>query len=161
MDYGKRVFCRIAGNSSSSSSRNDLRAIEGSFLRHVRDKVDADVVGLQTEEGHVVRAQVAGRCGNNGYPFPGFDGGKHRVHIVQLIVQTRREAIVITGADNRIEDLRRACTLKGDDALSLRDPQCECALLSPCGSWEALRLAARGRAGVTHRTNCDRRKVDA
>jgi hypothetical protein len=40
------------------------------------------------------------------------------VHIVQLIVQTRREAVVITGADNRVEDLRGACTLKGDDALT-------------------------------------------
>jgi hypothetical protein len=40
------------------------------------------------------------------------------VHIVQLTVQTRREAIVITGADNRIEHLRRACTLKGNDALT-------------------------------------------
>jgi hypothetical protein len=81
------------------------------------DKVDADVVGLQAVEGDVVRAQVAGRCGNNGHPFLGFDSGKHRVHIVQLIVHAGREAVVITGADNRVVDLRGACTLKGDDAL--------------------------------------------
>ena len=40
------------------------------------------------------------------------------MHIVQLIVQTRREAVVITGADNRVEDLRGARTLKGHDALT-------------------------------------------
>jgi hypothetical protein len=59
------------------------------------DKVNADVVGLQAVKEDAVRAQVAGRCGDNGYPFLGFDSGKHGMHIVQLIVHAWREAVVI------------------------------------------------------------------
>jgi hypothetical protein len=55
-------------------------------------------------------------CGNNGNPFIGFDGREYRVHIVQLIVQTGREAVVITDADDRVEDFRRTGALKDNEA---------------------------------------------
>src|SRR5579864_8774789 len=67
------------------------------------DKVDANIIGLQADEGNVVRAQVTGRGGNNSNSFTGFDGREHRVHIVQLVVQTGRKAVVVTDSDYGVE----------------------------------------------------------
>src|SRR5205807_214992 len=82
------------------------------------DKVDANIIGLQADEGNVVRAQVAGRGGDNGNSFTRFYRREHRVHIVQLVVQTGREAVVITDSDDRVEHFRGAGALKDDQTLA-------------------------------------------
>src|SRR5271163_3169724 len=59
------------------------------------DKVDANIVRLKPEEGEVVRAQIAGRCGNNGHSLVRFHGSQYREHIVQLIVESRGKAAIV------------------------------------------------------------------
>src|SRR5690348_13697253 len=84
------------------------------------DKVDANIIGLQADEGNVVCAQVTGRGGNNSNSFIGFDGREHRVHIVQLVVQTGREAVVIADSDDRVEHFRGAGALKDNETLACK-----------------------------------------
>src|SRR5271163_1787307 len=112
-------------------------------------KVDANIVRLKPEEGDVVRAQIAGGCRNNGNPFFRFHGGQYRVHIVQLIVQSWREAAVVTGPDDRVEDFWGACALKGDDSLAckVRDPDALRPYLAGLGKRYDQRLAEE-KAGL-------------
>src|SRR5260370_42660933 len=56
-----------------------------------RDKVDANIIGLQADEGNVVRAQVTGRGGNKSTASTGVGARVEPQHIVQLGLSKWRE----------------------------------------------------------------------
>src|ERR1700694_2442006 len=121
--HGSMCVTRLLSNRGQFFVEQFEERFEGDgrfLLLPCSDKVDANVVRLQAKEGDVVCAQVTSRCGDNGNAFTGFDGREYRVHIVQLVVQTGREAVVITDADDRVEDLRGTGALKDNEALACK-----------------------------------------
>src|SRR5262249_46947910 len=81
------------------------------------DKLEAHVVRLQTVEPNTIRSEISDTRRYNRHSLLGFDHRKHRLHQVELTIDSRKEAGVIAHARNRVEEGRRAFPMKQNETL--------------------------------------------